>query len=270
MPGATAAGARSRAAGPSGSAGSPGPLERLRRRLARRPGRWLKPVVFLALAAPFAWLVFALVSNRLGPDPIEALTDETGELALRALLLSLALSPLRLWLKAAWPIRLRRMVGLFAFFYAVLHVAIWAVLDRELDPASMIADVLERPYVLAGSVAFAILAALAATSTARIARRMGRRWASLHRLVYLAAAAAVVHWAWLARGEVVEPWVYFAALAALLLVRFVELVGGGRGRAGPARGGARPGAGPAAPTATAAPGTPGTRVGADVSPAAGP
>ena len=180
----------------------------------------------------------ALFAGDLGPDPIEALTHATGELALQCLLLSLALTPARLWLRAAWPVRLRRMVGLFAFFYAALHVAIWAALDQELDVARMLADVAERPYVLAGTVAFAILVPLAATSTKRIARRMGRRWLALHRWVYLAAAAAVVHWAWLAKGDVAEPWVYFTALAALLLVRLADLAGG---RAGP---GVSPAAGP--------------------------
>ena len=220
------------------------PLERLRRRLARPPGRWAKPVVFALLAAPFAWLVYALLAGELGPDPIEALTHETGELALRALLLSLALTPARLWLRAAWPVRFRRMVGLFAFFYAALHVTIWAALDQELDLALMVADVLERPYVLAGTVAFAILVPLAATSTKGVARRMGRRWTALHRWVYLAAAAAVVHWAWLAKGDVLEPWVYFAVLAALLAARFADLIKGGGDRGGSGDGPSRVSAGP--------------------------
>ena len=229
----------SAAAGPVASdarGGARGGLAaRLRRRLARAPGPWLKPVVFVALLVPFGRLVQALLAGGLGPDPIEALTHATGELALQCLLLSLALTPLRLWLKAAWPVRLRRMIGLFAFFYAALHVAIWVALDQELDLALMLADVVRRPYVLAGTVAFAILVPLAATSTRRIARRLGARWGALHRGVYLAAAAATVHWAWLAKGEILEPWAYVGALAALLAVRFAELASAGRPRGQPGR-----------------------------------
>ena len=200
------------------------PWARARRRLARAPGPWLKPVAFALLAAPAVYLAYALFAGGLGPDPIETLTAETGEMALRALVLSLALTPLRQLLKAAWPIRLRRMIGLFAFFYAALHVAIWVVLDQQLDPAAMLADVVRRPYVLAGTAAFLVMVPLAATSTKRIARRMGRRWQGLHRWVYLAGAAAVVHFAWLAKGDVAEPYVYLAILASLYAVRFVDLL----------------------------------------------
>ena len=222
MSAATPAGAAS--AGGAGPGARLGPWTRVRRRLARPPGPWSKPVAFALLAAPAAYLVYALFAGELGPDPIEALTDETGELALRFLVLSLALTPLRLLLKATWPIRLRRMIGLFAFFYAALHVAIWVVLDQELDPAAMLADIVERPYVLAGTAAFLVMLPLAATSTKGIARRMGRRWQGLHRWVYLAAAAAVVHFVWLAKGDVAEPYVYLAILAGLYAVRFVDLL----------------------------------------------
>ena len=214
------------ATAPAGARDAPraGPWTRARRRLARPPGPWLKPVAFALLVAPAAYLVYALFAGELGPDPVETLTDETGELALRFLVLSLALTPLRLLLKATWPVRLRRMIGLFAFFYAALHVLIWVVLDQELDPSAMLADVVERPYVLAGTAAFLVMLPLAATSTRGIARRMGRRWQGLHRWVYLAAAAAVVHFVWLAKGDVAEPYVYLAILAGLYAVRFADLV----------------------------------------------
>ena len=214
------------ATAPAGARDAPrtGPWTRVRRRLARPPGPWLKPVTFALLAAPAVYMVYALFAGELGPDPIEALTHETGELALRFLVLSLALTPLRLLLKATWPVRLRRMIGLFAFFYASLHVLIWVVLDQELDPAAMLADVVERPYVLAGTVAFLVMLPLAATSTKGIARRMGRRWQGLHRWVYLAAAAAVVHFVWLAKGDIVEPYVYLAILAGLYAARFADLL----------------------------------------------
>ena len=183
-------------------------------------------MVFAALLAPFAWLVYSLLTGGLGPDPIEELTHATGELGLRFLVLSLALTPLRHLLKATWPIRLRRMIGLFAFFYAALHVVIWSVLDQALDPAAMLEDIVRRPYVLAGTVAFLILLPLAATSTKGIARRLGARWSALHRWVYLAAAAAVVHYVWLAKGDIREPYVYLAVLAGLFALRFGQLLKG--------------------------------------------
>ena len=186
-------------------------------------GPWLKPLVFALSLAPFAALVQGVLAGTLGPDPVEALTDHTGTLATRFLLLSLAVTPLRWLLKDVWPLRLRRMLGLFAFFYAVLHVSVYAVLDRELDLSLVIEDLTRRPYVTAGFLAFAILVPLAATSTHAIARRLGRRWSSLHRWVYIAAAAAIVHGVLLAKGRVLEPFVYLGVLAALLIWRLVRM-----------------------------------------------
>ena len=212
----------------SGAAGVAG---RVRRRLARPPGRWLKPVTFAALLAPFAYLVYALLTGGLGPDPIEALTHETGQLGLRFLLLSLALTPLRLWLKATWPCAAAphdRAVRLLLRGPARRHLGrCWT---RSWTWRLMLADVLRRPYVLAGTVAFAIMVPLALTSPKAAARRLGgARWGALHRWVYLAAAAAIVHWVWLAKGDIAEPWVYFAVLVALLGVRFVKLLGSSKG-----------------------------------------
>lgn len=189
--------------------------------------RWqslVKPTVFLLALSPFIYLVQALLSGALGPNPIDALTDLTGTLAIRMLLISLALTPLRWLLKATWPVRLRRMLGLFAFFYATLHVSIYLGLDQQLDLAAIWDDLAERPYILAGTTAFLILIPLAATSTRAMARRLGKRWSSLHRGVYLAGTAAVVHYVWLAKGDLVEPLVYLAVLLALLAYRFVRLL----------------------------------------------
>jgi len=191
------------------------------------PGRWLKPVAFALSLIPLAALVQGTVGGSLGPNPVEALTDRTGTLAIRFLLTGLAVTPLRWLLKNPWPLRLRRMLGLFAFFYAALHVTIYVVLDRELDLALVIEDLVERPYVMAGFTAFLVLVPLAATSTKGIARRLGKRWQSLHRWVHIAAAAAVVHYVWLARGDRIEPFVYLAALLVLLGWRFVRLAGQG-------------------------------------------
>jgi sulfoxide reductase heme-binding subunit YedZ len=189
-----------------------------------RAGVWLKPAVFLASAAPAVASVVMLLTGRLGINPIERLTDDTGEWALRFLILSLAATPLRHLLSRTWPLKLRRMLGLFAFFYAAMHVPIWSVLDQQIDLAAMWDDLLERPYIFAGFVAFAIMVSLAATSTRKIARRMKQSWNSLHRLVYVAAAAAIVHYVWLVKGDRLEPFVYLAALALLYLYRFKRLL----------------------------------------------
>ena len=187
------------------------------------PGRWLKPVAFALSIAPLVFLVQGVFAGSLGPNPVEALTDHTGTLAIRFLLIGLALTPLRFWIGNVWPVRLRRMIGLFAFFYAVLHVAIYAALDRELDLALVFEDLTERPFVMAGFLALLVLIPLAASSPRRVARRLGRRWQSLHRWVYLAAAAAVVHYVWLAKGDLLEPYVYLALLGWLLGWRLLRL-----------------------------------------------
>ena len=192
------------------------------------PGRWVKPVVFALALAPFVALVFELLTGALGPNPIEALTHHTGTLALRFLLFGLALSPLRWLIGNVWPLRLRRMLGLFAFFYAALHVVIYAALDRELDLALLLDDLIERPFVMAGFASLLVLIPLAITSTGGMARRLGRRWQTLHRWVYIAAAAAIVHYVWLARGDRIEPFVYLAVLAVLLGWRLARLLGESR------------------------------------------
>ncbi len=186
--------------------------------------RWLKPLVFVLALIPFVSLVAALLTNQLGANPIEALTDETGEWALRFIVLGLMLSPLRWWLKATWPVQIRRMIGLFAFFYALVHLCIYLILDQQLDPGAIISDLLERPYIAAGTAAFSILLPLAITSNRAMVKRLGKRWQRLHRWVYIAACAAVVHYVWLAKGDRVEPFVYLAIVMALLIVRLKRAI----------------------------------------------
>ena len=188
-----------------------------KRTLAKR--WWLKPLVFTAALIPLASLVFALLTGKLGPNPIEVLTDETGEWALRFIILGLVLTPLRLWLKKPWPVQLRRMIGLFAFFYATVHLSIYLFLDQQLDLKAIMADLFERPYITAGSTAFLILLPLAVTSNRSMVKRLGKKWQALHRWVYIAACAAVVHYVWLAKGDRIEPYVYLAIVMALLIVR---------------------------------------------------
>ena len=185
---------------------------------------WLKPLVFLVALIPLVSLVYSLLTGQLGPNPIEVLTDETGEWALRFIVLGLLLTPLRIWLKKPWPVQLRRMIGLFAFFYVVVHFSIYLFLDQQLDLAAIIADIIKRPYITAGTVAFLILIPLAITSNRRMVKRLGKKWQSLHRWVYIAACAAVVHYVWLAKGDRIEPFVYLAIVMFLLVVRLKRVI----------------------------------------------
>lgn len=186
--------------------------------------KFLKVLVFLAALTPFVSLVQSLLTGQLGPNPIDPLTDQTGTYAIRFLLISLALTPLRFLIKQTWPLRFRRMMGLFAFFYAFLHVTVYTVLDQQLDLADIWDDLAERPYILAGTTAFLLLLPLAVTSTKKMVRRLGQRWLLLHRAVYIASLAAVVHYVWLAKGDIVEPFVYLALLMILFSFRLVRLM----------------------------------------------
>lgn len=183
-----------------------------------------KPLVFAFAITPFVYLAYALISGEIGPNPIDELTDQTGTLAMRMLLICLAVTPLRYLLKDTWPLKFRRMLGLFAFFYVFLHVTIYALLDQQLDLLAIWNDIAERPYVLAGTAAFLLLVPLACTSTNTMIRRLGRNWSLLHRSVYVASTAAVAHYVWLARGDRIEPFVYLALLLVLFSHRLIRLL----------------------------------------------
>lgn len=178
-----------------------------------------KLAALFLLLAPLGWLVADIVLERLGANPVETVLHRTGDWALRFLLLTLAVTPLRRVTGWQWPMRFRRMLGLVAFAYALLHALTWLVLDRGLVWDEVAADVLERPYVTLGFGAFALLLPLALTSTRGMMRRLGRHWQRLHRSVYVAAALAVLHYVWLAKIERPEPIVYGVILLALLLAR---------------------------------------------------
>ena len=184
------------------------------------PAGIIKPLVFVLLLTPFLWLVYALFTAQLGQNPIEAITDFTGEWAFRILLLSLAMTPLRQLLKRPWPTRYRRMIGLYAFFYVCLHFLTYLVLDNQLDMSIIISDILDRPYITAGTVGLLIMIPLALTSTKGMMKRLGKRWKSLHQWVYLAGAAASLHYIWLAKGDRLEPFVYLAVFLLLMVPRF--------------------------------------------------
>ena len=208
----------------------------------------LKPLLFALCLLPAGWLAGAAYRDALGANPIEAITHFTGDWALRFLLLTLAVTPVRR--VCAWNgvVRYRRMLGLFAFFYASLHLATYLVLDHFFDWRAALADVRERPYITAGATALLCLLPLALTSTRGWIRRLGRRWATLHRLAYVAALAAVVHYWWLVKADVRTPLWYAAILALLLLVRLIHAVNA-RWRAAATR----PQAGPLTPATRRAP-----------------
>jgi sulfoxide reductase heme-binding subunit YedZ len=183
--------------------------------------RWvgLKALAHALALLPLAGLVQGVIDDSLGADPVAALTHATGEWALRLLLLGLALTPLRRLTGQAWPIRFRRLVGLYAFFYACLHLAVFLVLDLQGFWTQVFEDIVKRPYITVGFAAWLLLVPLAFTSTRGWMRRLGKRWAQLHRLVYAIGVLAVLRFLWLVKSDLREPLVYAAILAVLLGAR---------------------------------------------------
>jgi methionine sulfoxide reductase heme-binding subunit len=177
---------------------------------------WLKPLVFLLCLIPFGQLAYNAYTGDLGVNPIETITRFTGSWALIFLLGSLAVTPLRRLTRWNELIKFRRMLGLFAFSYALAHFSTYLVLDLFFDWAAIGKDILKRPYVTAGFTAFVLMIPLAITSTAAMIRRLGKRWQQLHRLVYLAAIGGVIHFYWLVKADIRRPAQYGAVLALLL------------------------------------------------------
>lgn len=171
--------------------------------------------------APGAWLVAGILRGDLGADPVKTLTHTTGLSALVILLVTLANTPVRRLLGLPALVRLRRLTGLFAFAYALTHLAIYAVFDHRLSVGAIAADIVEHPWVLVGFAAFVILLALAATSPPPVVRRLGGlRWQRLHNAIYLAGVLAVLHFYWLVKADVREPLVYGLVLVVLLAARW--------------------------------------------------
>ena len=193
--------------------------------------------VFLACLLPCLWVVDGVAANRLGPDPGEALMHITGEWSLRLLALSLLVSPLRSWTGVPWLIKLRRMLGLFAFFYACLHFGVFLQLYIGWTGAALAEELAERPYVSAGFAAWLIMLLLAMTSTRRMRRRLGSLWTKLHKQVYSVAIMACLHLLWQARSDIGEAIVYSLVFALLLgwrVRRAWSAENGGRPRPGTA------------------------------------
>lgn len=179
-----------------------------------------KPLAWVAASAPLLWLVHRSLAGRLGVNPIETLTHFTGTTALVLLLVTLSVTPVRRLTGWNRLIRYRRLLGLWAFAYAALHFLVWGLFDHQFNPATITEDIVKRPYITLGSAALVILAALAVTSPQVVMRRLGgKRWQRLHRLVYLAAGLAVVHYLWSVKVVTAKPVAFAVVLAVLLLVR---------------------------------------------------
>jgi methionine sulfoxide reductase heme-binding subunit len=190
---------------------------------ARSRGRWFlaNTTVWLLSLLPAADLARRAATGRLTANPIEYITLQTGFWALVMLLVTLAITPLRRLTRRNELIRFRRLLGLFAFFYATLHFLTYILLDRYMEFDEIGADILRRPFITVGFLAFLLLIPLAVTSTRGWIRRLGRRWLALHRLIYLSTALAILHFYWKksAKADVAEPLIFAAVFAVLILAR---------------------------------------------------
>lgn len=181
--------------------------------------RYIKPALFLLCLIPLGILAaqaFGIAGASLGANPVEKVEHSLGLWGLRLLVLTLAITPLRDWLDAPWLLRLRRMLGLFAFSYVLLHFLTWLILDQGLYWAGIGADIAKRPYITIGVLALLLLIPLAVTSTNGMMRRLGRRWKSLHRLIYPIALLGVWHFYWQVKADIREPLLYLAIVVVLL------------------------------------------------------
>ncbi|MBT8080333.1 MAG: sulfoxide reductase heme-binding subunit YedZ [Gammaproteobacteria bacterium] len=178
----------------------------------------LKPIVFLFCLVPLA-MVFTDaygITGSLGANPIENIQDRFGQWGLRFIMLALAITPLRQLSGYNWLARFRRPLGLFAFFYVLMHFVVWLVLDSELLMSAIIEDVFERPFITIGMVALVLLLAMAATSTLAMRRRLGSTWQKIHNSIYVVALLGVWHFWWQVKNDISEPLIY-AVIAAVLL-----------------------------------------------------
>jgi len=181
----------------------------------------IKIIVFLLSLVPFGLLLKDAINDQLGANPIETLHFGFGDWALRFLCIGLALSPSKTITGQSWPMRFRRMMGLFAFFYASLHLLVFIVLDLSLSWEAFKDEVPKSPYILMGLLTYLLLFPLAVTSTKKMQKRLGRSWIKLHQLVYVAGLTAVVHYFWLVKSDYTEPLIYAAVIGAVLGIRVV-------------------------------------------------
>jgi len=184
--------------------------------------RWSKIVVFLVCLIPVALLGLSAYQGSLGANPLEVITHTTGDWTIRFLLITLAVTPLRQLAQQYWLIQFRRMLGLFAFFYGTLHLTTYLWFDKFFVWHDIWADVSKRKFITVGFLAFVLMIPLAATSTKGIIRRLGKRWAQLHRLIYVSAIAGVIHYLWLVKADKSKPLFYGGLLMVLLGYRAVK------------------------------------------------
>ncbi len=184
--------------------------------------RLVKPSIFFMALSPFIWLLLKVLKNDLGPDPAQALSIETGEWTLRFLLLTLAITPFRQIFRMVEIARLRRMIGLFAFFYASIHFLSWMAFILAFRWLAIAEELVERPYITVGFLAYVILFLLGVTSTNSMVRRLGKNWKRLHKFVYAASILAIVHLLWILRTDVTEAVIYGGLLAILLGYRIIR------------------------------------------------
>jgi sulfoxide reductase heme-binding subunit YedZ len=176
----------------------------------------IKPLLFIVCLVPCVLLVIGAVNDTLGTNPVETMTHETGEWTLRFLLITLMITPLRRLTGSNWLIKLRRMLGLFAFFYVCLHFLTYIWFDHYFDWMEIARDIPKRPFITVGFTAFLLLIPLAATSTNRMMRRMKKNWSRLHQLIYVVAVLGVIHFLWAVKADTLEPMVYAVILLVLL------------------------------------------------------
>jgi sulfoxide reductase heme-binding subunit YedZ len=187
------------------------------------PDAWLKPGVLVGALVPLGALVVRALSGRLGANPIAEVLNQFGLLALIFLVASLAATPLKLLLGLKWPLRIRRMLGLLAFFYASLHLLTYALLDRAGELGTLLEDLGKRPFITVGFFAWLLLVPLAITSTKAMVKKLGfARWKRLHQLSYVAGILGIVHFLWRVKKDASEPFAYGAILALLLGVRVLD------------------------------------------------
>ena len=178
----------------------------------------LKPVVFIACLGPALWVLAAAfgLAGDLGANPVEAILDHFGNWAIRFVMIALAVTPLRQVTGLNWLARFRRMLGLFAFFYVLMHFLTWLVLDQGLLMSAIIEDIAKRPFITIGFAALLLLSAMAVTSTAGMRRRLGKNWDRLHKSVYVVGILAVWHYWWQVKADIREPLIYAVILSLLL------------------------------------------------------
>src|SRR4051812_42966587 len=190
--------------------------------------RLTKFLIFLAALAPVASLVWKFHTDTLGANPVEVITLSTGNWTLILIMVTLSITPLRKLTKQYWLIGVRRMVGLFAFFYGCLHFTTYLWLDKSFDLHEMLKDVVKRPFITAGFTAFVLMIPLALTSNQRSIRWLGKNWQRLHRLIYVTAIAGVIHYVWLVKADQREPQKYQFVLGILLIYRIVIWIAAAR------------------------------------------